>query len=478
MATVSSIITSMINFIKGKNATIDTSVGTLFRDIVVECPANEINSVYTEIDSVQKISAFFTYPEDLTTQEMDDVAANYGLTRGAAVVATGQVRFIKYTAPTSAITIAAGTVVSTSSSSGAAAVSFVTTAEATLSTSPNYDPVNNYYYVDAFIESSTAGSVGNVGSGTITSFGTVTGLDLVTNPLPTSGGSDAESNTSLAGRIQTKLMGNNYGTTNGYISLVNTSSSISEVAIIGPNDPNMKRSLYGGKVDIGIRPASVSAGLTTYSENFSYISSQQTYNLTKQPARTITTVTGTYLGSPYTFNSATTDYSLLKDTGANSGSVRALDKINWDGAKKPDDPSTFTVTYTYFSATEDAQANVDNDLYHTLTADALVREAESVSLIAAFSVVKLSGYSVSEVSSSVSTAFANYVNALLMGATIDESDLVAAIYTNATGVDSIILPFTTFQKTDSTGTTNSVNGRLTITKVQYFKVGSLTITVS
>ena len=478
MVTISSIITSMINFIQGKNPTVDTSVGTLFRDIVIECPATELNTLYGSIDAVQNISAFYTNPEQLTAAEMADVAANYGIIPEPAVVSTGQARFVKYIVPASPITIPAGTIVSTSSSSGSTAVSFATLADVILSTSPNYDPVNNYYYVDASITATTAGAIGNVGAGSISSFGTVTGLDLVTNPLPTSGGMNAESNTSLAGRIQLKLMGNNYGTINGYISLINPSTAISEVQIVGPSDPNMKRSLYGGKIDIGVRPASASSGLTTYSENFSYISSLQTYILTKQPVRALTTVVGLVSGNPYTFNTITTDYSLLKDTGVNSGSVRALDKINWNGTTKPDDPSTFTVNYTYFSAVEAAQANVDNDTYHTLTDDALVRESEVVSLITAFTVVGISGYSTSAVISAVSTAYANYINSLKMGAVLDESDIVAAIYENTNVIDSIIVPFATFQKNDSTGTTNNVNGRLTVTKVQYFKVGELTITVS
>lgn len=479
MATFASIVSSMINFIRGKNSTIDTSVGTVVRDVVIECPANELTTIYTDIANTAQIAAFYANAATLTTDQMDEIAENWGITRGPAIAASGIIRFAKTSVPTGAdVTVTSGTVVSTSSSSGQTAISFATTETVVIGpTQYSYDPATGYYYVDANMLCSTAGAAGNVGASAIQLFSGVPGIDVAYNPLPTAGGSDGESNTALASRIRTKLMGNNYGTKNGYVSLMAGLSSISEISITGPGDPGMKRSIYGGKVDVGIRPISTSAGLSTYSESFTFSSSTVSYVLSQQPARSISLVTGTLSAADWTFSS-TTDYSLTKDTGENSGSVRAMDEISWLGINNPDPGTLFTVSYIYFSAAEQAQNILDADAYHILTADALARESEDVSVDVAFTAKKFSGYSTTTVQLEIITSITNYLNALIMGSNLDESDIIHNVYTNVPGVDNIILPFTTFRKTDSTGTYDAVDGRLTETKNQYFAVGTLTITIT
>jgi len=478
MATFSQIVTSMINYILGKKPDVDTSVGTVLRDVTIECPANEITNLYTEIDTTREMIAFYDNASLLTTDQLDSIANNYGLTRSSATTATGQVRFIKYTIPTSDIVIPQGTIVSTSSTTNQTSVNFYTLSQITMSvTSYIYDSVRAYYYVNGDIQCTAAGSSGNVAADTITTFSSLAGIDLVSNILPTTGGSDSESNANLAGRIRTKLMGNNYGTKNGYISLVSTISPIVEVMAVGPNDPGMLRSEYGGKVDVFVRPSSYSAGLVSESENIVFVSGTNTYVLTYQPIRVSSsaTVTGTYLGSAHTFVE-TSDFVLSADTGQESGSNRAADSISWVG-NKPDDGTVFTITYNSVGYIATAQDLIDGDTYHILTADALVREAERALVDATISIVKLTGYTLTSVSSSVTSAFTSYITALPLGSNLDESDIVNAIYDNAIGVDSVILPFTLFQKRDLQGTHVDVDGRIEASKGQYFGVGTLTISV-
>jgi uncharacterized phage protein gp47/JayE len=114
----------------------------------------------------------------------------HGITRRAAVKATGQVKFTG----TAGTVVPAGTRVATPAdpNTGAPSVEFVTLADVTLdSTGTGY----------ANIEAVEAGAAGNVATGAITILVTpVSGVASVTNPNSTTGGLDTEDDVSLLAR--------------------------------------------------------------------------------------------------------------------------------------------------------------------------------------------------------------------------------------------------------------------------------------
>lgn len=121
-------------------------------------------------------------------QYLDLRCEEHGLTRRAAVKATGQVTFTG----TPGTIIPAGTQVSTVSSGAAPAVFFATTSEATIGAEGT---------VTVDIEAMEAGASGNVAAGTITLLAQpVAGVTSVTNAAAATGGLDEEDDASLLAR--------------------------------------------------------------------------------------------------------------------------------------------------------------------------------------------------------------------------------------------------------------------------------------
>lgn len=126
-------------------------------------------------------------------QYLDLRCEEHGLTRRAAVEATGQVTFTG----TPGTIIPAGTQVSTASSEAAPAIIFATTNEVTISIEGT---------VNADIEAAEAGASGNVAAGTITLLAQpVSGITGVTNAAATTGGLDEEDDTTLLSRFLQKV---------------------------------------------------------------------------------------------------------------------------------------------------------------------------------------------------------------------------------------------------------------------------------
>ena len=126
-------------------------------------------------------------------QYLDLRCEEHGLTRRAAVEATGQVTFTG----TPGTVIPVGTQVSTSGSEQAPAIIFATTSEVTISAEGA---------VNADIEAVEAGADGNVAAGTITLLAQpISGITGVTNAAVTTGGLDEEDDATLLSRYLQKV---------------------------------------------------------------------------------------------------------------------------------------------------------------------------------------------------------------------------------------------------------------------------------
>jgi len=129
-----------------------------------------------------------------TGSSLDFLAALVGYKRIEARKATGIVTFSRSTPATSDIIIPAGTRVATSDES----VIFKTTEAVVLKAGDTS--------VDAPIEAVEPGSAGNVATNTITKIiDPISGIESVTNPEPTSGGRDAETDEEFRYRIKTTI---------------------------------------------------------------------------------------------------------------------------------------------------------------------------------------------------------------------------------------------------------------------------------
>lgn len=83
-------------------------------------------------------------------------------------------------------------------------------------------------------QASVAGSLGNAPANTITGMGTSIGVTQVTNPLPFSGGTDAETDDELRTRFKNTIFRNLAGTKDFYIALCLQHTAVSQVQVLGP----------------------------------------------------------------------------------------------------------------------------------------------------------------------------------------------------------------------------------------------------
>lgn len=333
LPTFSQIVQSMITFLQGSRPDIATQPGSVVNDVVISTVANQLSaengtdpSVYSSIQYAQNLQAFVANAATILPADMDAIGNNYGLTRLPGTQATGTLtlRIRNYTTSSPIVTVPSGTTVSTLSTSSSPAVSFATTATATFvpSLAPSYyNPVSGFYEQTVGIICQTIGTVGNVAANTITSLtGSGLGIDAVTNTTATFGGSNIESNTAFAARIQIKLEGNNTGTADGIISLVDTNSNVIQSIIVGPNDPTMLRNQYGGSVNVYIRGQVP----VTVTEQFTYTTTgSQQYTLLNQPALSVGSVSGIVNSVPYTFVPGTDYDFILNPNALFAGSVDA-----------------------------------------------------------------------------------------------------------------------------------------------------------
>jgi len=389
----------------------------------------------------------------LIADALDKLAANYNITRRDAVAATGIVNFFRPNALSESEltkTIATGTIVYTNGG-----IEYKITTNVSYSTY-YYDPTMNMYVIDAPVECTTPGTVGNVPAGVITNISTpVEGFSSVTNKDPITNGIDIESTLDFAARLKYVITGSNVGTADGIANIILSNIPITDLIVVGPGDPMMTRDLgWGGKVDVYILEKSLVQ--TTW--NFNYNGEDITYIEGNRPvtATNITSSEGSFTFTPDT----TTDYK---------GSVKSKDYITWTTKPTPPYPKIITLTYYYDKNIKDAQDLINQDKYNT-GADVLIKQSTEVPIDIIFELVVLAGYSKATVINEVTTILTQKIDSLKLGKSVEQADVIDWIY-SVTGVDRIILPMTKFNRSSSTGTVNVI----TTSKNEYLRLSILKI---
>lgn len=488
LPTFSQLVTQMINFIHGKKPTLNTNVGTLANDVVISTVANQLSaqdgtsqSVYSSINYTQELQSFAVDAAILVPSDLNNIAVNYGMQRLSGTAASGSITFRirNFQTSSASVTVVAGTTVSTLATSQSPAVSFSTTATVTFdpNQAPSYfNASSGFYEQTAPIICQTIGIVGNVGSLTITSLVSSTpGIDAVTNIPSTTGGTDTESNTAFAARIQIKLEGNNVGTINGIISLVNTNPSVLQAIVVGPNDSEMQRDQFGGSVDVYIKGQILTTINNPPETHFYTTTGSKIFILNHQPVSLPTSsisITGVVGLNPTYLFAQGTDYTVhINPNSLFAGSTEAASYIEWtsSGGTYPDPNSNFFVTYTYDSLIETLQALFTDNNNHIVASDVLVREAQEAFIGVVETILVLPGFIPANVQTSVVAALSDYINSLGLGAVIDLSDIVF-ISEAVLGVDAVLLDTISVSSTIGATTT-------TIPPPQRLSPGKLAFTV-
>lgn len=191
------LVRNQVAAIQAMSATlVNFTIGSILRAIV---EANASVALWLQGLILQLLAA--TRASTAADADLDSWMADFGVSRLAAVAATGSVTFSRYT-PTNQTTIPVGTMVQT----GDGTEVFAVTAD---TTNPAFNAGLNAYVVPAAtasltvpVQAQTPGAGGNVSASTITLLSqAVPGIDTVTNAAAFTNGLDQESDSALRVRF-------------------------------------------------------------------------------------------------------------------------------------------------------------------------------------------------------------------------------------------------------------------------------------
>lgn len=320
------IATRIVSIINNTNPDLDLSPRSEIRDLVVDPVSAELSnasirvwfdeisrsiSALDQIDDAnndgisdpvdtsdikQSIASAFSISLDSVQSYIDSqfdiIADRVGVPRLGAKTALGTLKVYTTRKPTQRDEVLVNGLVSTVKDEQTPAVNFILRGSAVID--PNnadsiFNPAKNRWEVSIPIEADTAGSIGNVGAGTIRRV--ISGIPSgwqITNDAPTDYGWDQETNSNLAARIMDRMIvGVDSGTKMGLKSISKTVPGVLDVKVVGANDPEMLRDwdpvrnkhVYGS-VDIyvkGISKSEIDNKLPFEFSNYSTYGSLPTY---------------------------------------------------------------------------------------------------------------------------------------------------------------------------------------------------------
>jgi hypothetical protein len=486
LRTSKEIATDLGTYVLRKNGKVDISPGQVFKDVLIDGPADQMAQLYAELESIRTAQSVIN-AQRMSTTDMDNLASNFGLVRGPAIAAVGNVIFYSTTQPTSDVTIPAGTRVATQVDGANGQLIFVTsTAKSFFAASEsNYYNVNTgYWELSVPVRAVNGGANANVGVASITSILNFNSPFNVTNRAVTNGGSDGESNLSLAARVINTFTGNNKGTRNGYQGTIASQPGVLDSLVEGPGDPLMTRDGgQGGKVDIWTlfdgSQASLLNSTNTPELLINWDLSAQSLNeytlvFPKQPFDTdgecivfATTGPNDPLNKVKLFekNSPAPSgipwvaegqfhYTLNKQNDLiNAQSVDAQDNIKWEAdaleqlriysGTNTSNNLQLAVSYYYNQTINNLQGLIDDPNNHIITADVLVKQAVPVYIDIKMAISLDKSYSSTnsikqQTLNNVLTALNQYINSNSLGQLIEKAYLVD-VTLSVKGTSNVIL---------------------------------------
>ena len=193
----SQIVSNMVTAIQGAVTTlVDTTIGSILRAVV---EANAAIVLWLQGLILQLLSV--TRAASSNTTDLDSWMADYGITRLAAVAATGVVTFSRFTATLQAV-VPVGATVQTADGSQNYTVILDTTNAAYSASLGGYVLAPGTASVTVKVTGVSAGSAGNAAPGFINTITTaIVGVDTVTNALQFTTGVDTETDSALRVRF-------------------------------------------------------------------------------------------------------------------------------------------------------------------------------------------------------------------------------------------------------------------------------------
>lgn len=225
MLTVDQILTQMVNQLRSLDPTASAEVGT---------PEYEILSATAElIASTQVDFTVLNQQYDLSSMSggrLDAFLSTFNFGRQQATPSYGTVTFSTNLAASTAITIASGTqVVANTNDATTPSLTFVTTQTVVLGVGSTS--------VDAPVQCTVAGSIGNIDANTVVGFGglnAIQGVSSVSNSAAMTGGTDQETDAAYVTRFQNTFLRNISGTDDMFLALAVAQNGVTIANVVGP----------------------------------------------------------------------------------------------------------------------------------------------------------------------------------------------------------------------------------------------------
>lgn len=285
------------------------------------------------------------------------------------------------------------------------------------------------------VSATSSGSEGRVGPNRINRpLRPVNTFDSVSNPAPTQGGRDAETNAELIERYLIAILGRELSTPFGVAKYARDNfPDVQDLLTVFGNNPLLTRAAEeAGAVDAYV----LGEELTTQTDNLTYLGPGQLIAVTSPPLVRVDSVVRVASSTTYTEN---TDYTVVFDTTGNAGSERAHDGIKFlPGAALLVPGDIVAVTYTYNNLIRALQAGFEQDDTFVQGRDLLFKRGTQVNVILEAQLHVTTGFSTTSVLALVQTAVEAFINGLKLGADVEISD-VQGVVRRITGVDNFIV---------------------------------------
>lgn len=316
-------------------------------DLFIRPVAGQINLAETEAEELRLLFSL-QFPDVATEEEIRNALRNYGSEPGVGDRSTHIQYFMRFTRPTSDITIPVGTLVSNNSGDLVyRTLNAVTMEVASADTYFNAD--RGTFEVTTRVEAVGFGEEYNLPAFRVDSLLTeIVGIEATENRSKSKNGSAEESTTSQSNRLKEAMLGINLNAPGGIKKRIQDGlpERVSDVNIVKASDKEFVRIIDKPSFDIyniGTEPE-------LYSENFDAFGGQTEIVLNKKPVLDVQSVVVN--GSPVSFEFAPdstkeTQKSLASNDVVVVSSLLATDQV--------------TVTYNYNKLLEDINEQVLNN---------------------------------------------------------------------------------------------------------------------
>lgn len=371
----SQIVQGMQDNIRLRRPALDTKPGTVARDLFIDNTADQIATVYRDMQLISKTQSLL----NATGQILDQYGSNYGITRDPGKRAAGTA-ILTFNNLLNNIQIQSGTTVTAKTGVvfritsniliSASTKGVYSSFASSISQQLHIAGISDQYAIQVPIEALNVGTNGNIPVYSLVKT-SISGISNVTNISPTSGGTNPQSDPQYRNQIIAGLSGSAAGTARGYENALLLVSGIQSSYIAIPGDPILTRdgtvtqrnsdgSLTvlstgtGGKVDIWLQGSDLInitesyvfhdisgtgditsplnahiLGQTTDTTDLTPLERRQLFTqngvLPLQPVDSIISLTGSVSGANFVEG---VNYEIVKDTNPETANTAfALDKL-------------------------------------------------------------------------------------------------------------------------------------------------------